>query len=240
MKMMRTIGLILMLGIALNGLIGCANLLKNDPAAKLGTGVIFTETQKGGEPSTVRMFVHKDFMRIDPFPITGSYILFNRKKQVIYNVSANDKTIRIIKKQKNIPHPPVEIKIEEEESPSNLLDEGQSNFYRVKVNGEKCHNVVAAPNMLKDVVDAFKEYRTILATEKALNLSVAKGEPDLCEWALSVEEPTYILEHGFPVRQWSEDGYQRFIIESNLNIKPSENLNVLPKGHKRYMIKAKN
>src|SRR5690349_7087183 len=61
-----------------------------------GTMLQFVENDTSGAATPVRMVIGRKFLRIDGGEVERDFILFDREKRTIYNVSAADKLILTI------------------------------------------------------------------------------------------------------------------------------------------------
>lgn len=206
-----------------------------------GTFFLFSETQAGSKPVPVRMFINDDYMRIDDSSSPGDFVLFDRKQKIINNVVADGKTIFVIKAKVMDVRKPIEISYTETKQKSSALmkrRQGMEAFhYQFSANGKSCYNVVAVKDYMPDALEAFKEFRQVLAGEHAKTMSNIPGEEyDACDLALNIFESTTHLKHGFPVREWDEHGYQRFLVDAKSNIVIPEEMLQLPEGYTPFSI----
>ena len=57
-----------------------------------------------------------------------------------------------------------------------------------------------------------------------------------CDEAINIFEPTKPLQYGFPFREWSSYGYQRFLVDYKKNIIFPEALFKLPDDYQRLSL----
>jgi len=209
--------------------------------SKSGDLFIFSEKVTGSVPAQVRIFINEDFLRIDDDTTPDDYILFDRKNKIINNVVADGKTIFVIKYKKLDIKPPIEINYEHVKKESGAVT-NQSNgmkafYYKFTANGDTCYSVVVMEDYMPQAVEAFKEFRLVLAGEHSKTMSRIPGqEYDACDLALNIFESTRHLQYGFPVREWDSNGYQRFLINVKPNYAVTDDLLSLPQGYKSYSI----
>jgi len=206
-----------------------------------GVMLLFAETPVGGTTTGVRIYVNDYFMRIDDATTPEDYILFDRKNEVVNSVVSEGKTIFVIKKRKIALEPPISIEYIETKGESAAMTKRHNGFqafhYKFEANGENCFNVVAVKDYMPTVVEAFKEFRTVMAGEHAKTMSNIPGEEyDACDLAFNIFESTRHLQHGFPVREWDSKGYQRFLAEAKEGILPPKGFLELPEGYRSYSI----
>ncbi len=226
-------------------LLNCATQenIKSPPVAgpALGNLFIFSETAPGSVPAQVRIYVNDDFMRIDDDNNSSDYVLFDRKNKIINNVVAETKTIFVINQNKLDIKPPIEIKYEHVKKESGAVTKQRGGmtafFYKFSANGSECYNVVVIENYMSEALQAFKEFRLVLAGEHSKTMGRIPGqEYDACDLAFNIFESTRHLQYGFPVREWDNKGYQRFLIDVKSNVATPDDFLVLPEGYKSYSI----
>lgn len=227
---------------------GCSGMRKTDASSvtkELSPGIMFlySEAEESGEqPYPVRIFVNSEYMRINENDSPNDFILFDRKAKVIYNVVSEGKTIFVIDAKQGVKaKPPIAIDYKEEKQESSVLmkakDGSQAYHYRFYANGQVCYNVVAVKDYMPDAVQAYKEFREVLAGEHSKTIgSIPQEMQDPCDLALNVFEPTRHLQHGFPVREWDGKGYQRFLVDVKQNITLPAEMFVLPKDYTRFSV----
>lgn len=226
-------------------LVSCAGMETGDvetkPAKYTGTVFIFSETPPGGVASPVRMFINDYFIRIDEGESQDGYVLFDRKKQVIKSVVNETKTIFIIKKTKLDAKPPIKINYTVvKESSSALMKKrgGMKAFHhKYSANGKACYNTVSVKSYMPEAVQALKEFREVLAGEHSKTITSIPGEEhDACDLALNIFYAGKHLEAGFPVREWGEDGYQRFLGDVHQNITIPDELLSVPSDYQEFSV----
>ena len=224
-------------------LISCASQQTEQQkmAENAGQVFIFAETPAGGTSSNVRIYVNKKFMRIDDGTTPDDFILFDRKNGVINSVVAEGKTIFVIKKRKVNVEPPIKIEYTHTKQASSAMTKRHNGLkafhYKFSANGKSCYNVLAVKDYMPEAVEAFKEFRAIMAGEHSKTMSNIPGEEyDACDLAFNIFESTEHLQHGFPVREWDDKGYQRFLAKVKDNVPPPEGFLELPEGYRSYSI----
>ncbi len=210
-----------------------------DNYSKLGVALVYTESEPGLEPNRINIFVNEEFIRVDEQSSPNDFILFDRKARKIYNVLSSDKTIAVITSQPVIGKPPIPIAYtyEKEESAAVPRDADNPRGYHYKflVNDKACYNTVVVEDYLPEVVEAFKEFRMVLAGEHAAALgNIPPDQLDACDLALNIFEPTRHLEFGFPVREWGPDGRSRFLKDNQVGVAIENKYFELPAGYSRH------
>lgn len=213
----------------------------NDAATTDGDMILlFSEKQpEQTRPDSTRMLITKAFLRIDSGPQSEDYILFDRTKRIIYNVVAEDESILVIPYQP-VDGAPGEVRWEVTQEQSHALPRTlqgvRATYYRYAVNGQPCYHVVAVENLLEEALAAMAEYRINLAGELAGSYPAPVDQADLCEAMTKVFAPSKPLSHGFPVREWGANGYQRFLMDYQVGLTLPPALFALPQAYSRYSV----
>ena len=209
---------------------------------KPGMLMIFSE-REAGSPKSFRtsMFVNKDYLYLADSRSRNDFVLLDRAKKIIYSLTNDDKTILVIDSHPVTIKPPIEIKYVEESQPSAaipMVQGKQAHHYRYFANGKRCYDSVTFdPDFMPDVADAMREFRTILAGEHAKSVGrIPTDMYDACDLAVNVFYPTRHIAHGIPLREWDQNGYQRFMLDFKLGFKLKKSLMNLPADYKRYSI----
>lgn len=240
MKLFQTVLLV----VGAFGIVGCATEATHsedapvDPS-KVGVSLLYAEKEAGSPESGLRLFVNTEFMRIDDLSAPNDFILFDRKKRTIYNVIAAEKSASVIAPRPVTAAPPIPIVYTEEKHESAAVTRGAENtkgyYYKFFANGVACYNVVVAENYLPDVVNAFKEFRTVLAGEHATSLgNLPPDRQDACDLALNIFYPAHHLNFGFPVREWDDKGYSKFLRDAQHGVVIDPSMLTIPADYARY------
>jgi len=243
---MHKIILVCFLGISL---IACGTAGKKpvkavDKLAFAGELLTFSEEINGRPESNVRMIIVDGYLRIDDGPQSEDYLLFDRTSKIIYNIVAEDKTILVMDAQDNDEQKklkaPFPILWNVISQTSHVLmrtnDENATSatYYQLKLNQKDCYNLVAIDQGMEKPLAALREYRQALANQLKTQYIPQKGRA--CYEAVNIFTPLNHLVQGFPVREWSAYGYQRFLADYRKMIIFPERLFELPEGYKRVDI----
>lgn len=203
------------------------------------TVIYFTEQEVDTEPYNTRMFVTRDYLRIDDGKDDGGYILFDRKKQVINSVSVEAQRILVIRKlvtgiskDSTLVH---EAKLQDDEPPE--VGGKTVKHYQLLTNKNKCYELFAARGLLPEAVKALQEYRRILAGEHAR--TAANTPRDLrsdCDFANHIAVPDRHLRLGFPVLMVDMTGRKRQLKDFRKNQNVSKELFQLPADYKSFSV----
>jgi hypothetical protein len=226
------------------GIVGCATEATNsedapvDPS-NVGVSLLYSEKEAGSPENGLRLFVNTGFIRIDDLSAPNDFILFDRKKRTIYNVIAAEKSASVISPRPVTATAPIPIAFTEEKHASSAVTRGAENtkgyYYKFFANGAACYNVVVAEDYLPDVVNAFREFRTVLAGEHATSIgNLPPDRQDACDLALNIFYSTRHLDFGFPVREWDDKGYSKFLREAQHGVIIDPAMLTIPVGFARY------
>lgn len=204
-----------------------------------GTGVLllFSEKEPGTEAYRNTVFINRDFIHMSDTRSPIDYLLFNRKEKTIYSVTAQDSSIFVIKPKQLMKESPIEIEYTEIAQPSGAIPKisgKQATHYRYDANNQHCYDVVSLEkDFLPHVVAALIEYREVLAAEHGVTLHrMPKDSLNACDLALNVFHSSKHLQHGLPIREWDQQGFQRFLLDYREKYKMDEAKLSLPQADK--------
>jgi hypothetical protein len=207
----------------------------------VGALLIFSVKESGTDPYQTQIFANKKVMVMRQSPEDKDFMLFDRASKTIYSVNSGSGTIFVITpKPVDIP-PPIAIDYKETSQPSGAIpkvEQMQATHYRYDANGEHCYDAVTMPPaFLPVVVEAMKEFRTVLAGEHASTLGNIPPEMyDACDLAVNIFHATEHYEHGLPIREWDRKGYQRFLRDYKTAVAMDPKEYELPEGYQRYSV----
>lgn len=224
-------------------LLGCSS---SDPSAENKPGMMvltYQESEPDIQPYITRYIINKDFMRIDDGVDNGSFTLLDRKKEVIYSVTRENRRITKIS--------PVKIRIE---SPRKLvldatrtvdkkapkIDGKTPETYDLKVNGITCRKMTVVKGMGEKALSAMREFRRILSTVHMDNLK--KTPPDMrdpCFIAHDIVNPVRVLQYGLPIHEILSNGKQRILMDIKDGQKEKPELFKIPADYKVNQIGGK-
>lgn len=221
----------LLLGVCVPAVLisGCSTVniaITEEKPDQPGTVISYNEGESGKELFPTRMFVNKDYVRIDGHGERNDFRIYDRHVGTLYQVRTDKKQVDAIRARTNAgPLPEYTIEVESEESA--LIEGGQAQHHVVKVNGEVCRELVTVKDMLPDVLAAITEM-DVAMSGKYTDEQIARL--DACTLALNVYYPKKLRELGFPAREWDEKGNERFIADFSEGMPPPKNFTRLPSG----------
>ena len=219
------------------GLMGCtlvlASCAKSGPHATI---LFMKERELGGPVFPTRIIINRHFVRIDPDAGTGNYILFNRKRGIIYSVNVTDRTILVIHSRPITLKPPATL--------MNVVKRGgiKGHFqghalvhYQLFTAGKQCYDIDAAKHLLPQAVLALTAYANTLAGEQAITAQNAPaGLESPCDLADNVFDPGRVYAQGFPVRMKDAERNEKVLVSFKHDVAVKRGLFVLPTHYVRY------
>jgi len=202
--------------------------------------ILFQDEEKDIQPYLTRVIVTDDFMRIDDGHDGSDFVLFDRNKQVVFNVVHGDQSILVVRAKPVTVKSPLKLTLDAHrmDYPDAPSIGGKSPVqYDLFVNGKVCTHVVAVPGLLEPAVAAMREFRRTLSGQHAENLPKTPVDMlDPCFLADDVFHPGRVLQYGFPLRQWAANGKKRSLMDFKTDFKADPKLFVLPEGYKHEEI----
>ena len=212
---------------------------QNRPLPDPTGDVLFVNEQRPNEgEENLRILVTDNYLRIDNGNDGDDYLLFNLEKMKIFNIVHDDQTIlRIGRTDTPTPIlPTIEWSVETEDSNALMArkEEGNKAIHtKYAINGEPCYSVISVKGLLPSSLSLIKAYRRALASELMTTINNFVDQ-DLCYTAINIIEPNRVLESGFPIREWSHSGFQRFLVDYKTQVIIPRKLFDLPTGYAIY------
>ncbi len=204
------------------------------------TLLVFNEKRPGEEAQILRMAIGEDFIRIDNGPGSEDFLLFDGRKQVLYNVVAEDQSILVIDPAAALPAGgPVNWQDDREKSHA-LIRRDDTNalvaeYHHLSLEGRSCYHVVSA-DLLPQVLPMLRDYQKLLARDLAARMTSADDEESRCFNAIRIHDYARNLAYGMPIREWDNRGYQRFLVDYKPRIRLEEVHYRLPAGYRHYSL----
>lgn len=217
------------------GLAGC------QPASIEGTQLRFREVEPGTDPAVSRMQLSKDYLRIDDGAGKTGFILFDRHKSIIYNISVTDRSIMIIAPPRSDLVPPFVLKhtikdlgpIHDAPKIGNV----EPLHRQYLTNGELCMDVIGVDGMLPEMRAVLTDYYHVLATDSATTFTSMPADLQKpCDISTSTFAPARQYQNSFPIREWWPNGYKRVLEEYQDNIEISAEQFVLPRDYFTFTV----
>ncbi len=196
--------------------------------------ITLVEQEKFVEPFKTRVIVTPEFMRFDDGEGDMNFILFDRKKNVIYSVNSSDKNVIVINQKNTVLEPPYQLDVKLKKigalKDSPKINNETAIHYQVMVNDKLCYNVATISNLMPEAVAALRDYAILAASDSMSTYSSIPADmQNPCEGAMTTFTPVIHMQNGFPVMEW---GRQREIVKQlfdyDLNFVADPSLFVLP------------
>jgi len=211
------------------------------PVADKGFFLWLDEKLPDSESHRVRMMVNNRYLRMDDGQANSDYVLFDRAEGVIYSVVHGDHSIQVMGGSKNTLTPlPAAPRWDETAEPSHVLMRSDTpnavtaQHYTYSLNGAECYHVVTVEGLLPEVLAAWRAYKKTLAGALAQTYDPAIDGADGCRSAAEILASQELIEHGFPLREWSTYGYSRFVQDYRWDVKLEPKLFELPADYHRF------
>lgn len=203
-----------------------------------GMMLVFSEMSAQEPEKDLRMIITDEFLRMDEGPQSQDFLLYDRSKKTIFNVVAEEKSVMAINPPESTLKPAFPMLWIVKSQTSHVMmrgqnaDGGNATHHQFLLNEARCYDVVTLDGVLDDALVAIKEYRITLANE--LKRNYRRAENQTCYEAVNIFDPVNHLQQGFPIREWSEYGYQRFLVDYRTHVIFPADLFALPKDYRFY------
>jgi hypothetical protein len=208
-------------------------------AGQNATMVLYQVLEPGFEPYSSRLIVTPRYLRMDDGDAASSFVLFDRKRNVIHSVTHNDRTVLEIPLQAVTVESPLPLHMEHKvvttDEPLPAIAGKRPRQLHLSVNGEQCYDLVAVEGLLDDVVAALRAFRTVLAGENARILTEVPADmQNPCDLALNTYAPDWQLRFGLPIQEGDPQGKGQLLLDYSTDYPADAALFTLPKGYQRY------
>ncbi len=198
--------------------------------------LVYLEREPGIQPYRSRYIVNARYLRIDDEDQNGDFMLFDRRREIIFSVSSGNRSILEIRRHEKGGEPPRELSIHKERLPlEGAPDIGgrEALFHRYAVNGETCLEQVAVPDLAPAMVEALKEFRDVLSGEHRRMVPFTPADMQKpCDLARHAFHTERFMEHGLPLREWDPAGTGRELVSMDPGFDADPALFELPAGYR--------
>lgn len=200
----------------------------------------FGEREPGQEEHFVRVLVTPGHLRMDDGTGGPDFVLLDRQARVLFSTDSERRSVLTVAyRQRDVESP---IPLEMDEGMETMADApqvaGTAPVHRyLEANGTRCYDTISVPGLLEDAVAAMGEMRQVLASEHARVLgSLPADVHEPCDLAVNLFKPTWPMQAGLPLREWSAGGYRRVLrgYREDAEVKPA--LFVLPQAYDSFVI----
>lgn len=214
-----------------------AGVSKRDTA----TEIVFVEQEKDIAPYQTRVLVTAHYLRFDDGAGARDFILYDRKRHVIYRVDSSEHTIMSVSGPGLDIKPPFPLKLSEKDlgpmKGAPRIGGHTPVHYEFSANGQLCYDVIAVKGLMPDALDALREFRKVLAADSTHTFNQIPADMhNACDMARSTFAPNRHLSHGFPIQEWRKDGYSRHLKNYTLDYQVDPGLFELPKDYQHFKV----
>jgi hypothetical protein len=198
------------------------------------TEINFQDQDPGAPAYPTRVLVTDAFMRIDNGTDSGDFLLLDRRKNRVYEVTQERREILVIDAEQPRLAKPERWQVREDVVSS---PDSRTQHVNVYANDVLCTQVTVVPKLLPDAALALGAYRQALAGMQALTYLASPADlRSDCDLAQHVWEIAREFKHGFPIEQKYHDGRSRRMVDYHeKSYQPG--LFVLPSGYRTVNIK---
>lgn len=189
----------------------CAALGYMVPSARAEsmTEVNFMDQQANAGGYVTRFLVTERYLRMDFGQDRDDYVLFDRRENVVYNVTHEQRQIFLIEPGEVTVPKPEKWSVDEDM----LADERGKRTFDIAVNGTRCSRITASPTFLPEVAQALGAFNELMrATQAATYLVTPPEMRHPCELARYILEPKRWLQNGLPLHEANVDGSIRRLL----------------------------
>ena len=198
--------------------------------------LIYSEQEKGTGKYMTRVMAGQDFLRMDYGENEKGYVLFDLKKNEIYNVNYYDKSIVVISKvdsKNNFPKINLTQKLMSRAeiqiiSPLKLL------HMQYFANQERCIDSFSIEGFFPEVAGTMLHFYQLLASEHASVLPTTPAEMlNACDIATHILVPERHWQFGLPIREIFSTGKQRILLDLDPQNEQPPQWHDLPKNFRK-------
>jgi len=212
---------------------------KDADQANIGYLVHYDEIDRDGQSFQSRLFVTRDFLRMDDGPEAEDYLVFDYVRGIIYNVVAEDQSVKRIDKltiEYQLDKPAWTIRTSSSRAvvPQMNTNTPAAEHHEFFLDGKSCFNVISVQAQMNEITTRLQAYREVLANSLAGQYQREGKFEDQCHQSIHVLDPLVRFKHGFPIREWSITGEQRFVQNIKRGVNIDSALFQIPEAYQQY------
>lgn len=183
---------------------GAAEVASRDPQTVVATMLLYQEQEPGTDTYPLRMLITEDFVRSDDGVEAGNFLVYDRREQVLYSVSREERRILVIQDPPFDRRLPETLPLEDQLTVAEAapqIDGRPVYAYSLLSDGNVCQQSTVVPGPLAEAGKAIIELRGLLASRQYRDLDMTPEElHTACFLANYVYAPGRNLERGFTVQ----------------------------------------
>ena len=215
---------------------GLLSALATGAAAESASLLVYQVWEQGTEPYVSRVIVTDDYLRLDEGADEGGYTLFDRRQEILYNVSPDDRSVLVMEHSVPVGEQNQGLILQEEvkvDAKAPTVAGQQPKNVRLMANGELCAELVVIEGVMQDAVDALSELKLALARIQAATLQAMPLDMRTpCDLAANVYAADRSLRFGLPLQERSE-GRSQSLVDFRPDYEVDEGLLALPQDFDR-------
>lgn len=217
----------------------CAGLVSAQTATEPAALLVYRVAEQGNSPYISRILVSGRYVRLDEGRNDGNYTLFDRKKRVIYNVSAADRNILVMDPRmvKIPPRPSLQLSEQDQlDAKAPKIAGIRPHNLTLSADGKLCNSLVVVPGLMPEAVQGLRELRQVLAKVQAASQLGGPGPAEsACELAETLYAPNRRYDHGLPIAQHN-DARRQLLVDFKADFPVEPSLFSLPRGFRRMAL----
>lgn len=206
-------------------------------SAQTASLLVYKVWEQGIDPYVSRILVTPEHIRLDEGTTSGSFTLFDRSQEIIYNVLAEDRSVLVLDTiGVDDERPESSLILEQEVIPdlgAPLIAGRQPKRIRLLANGEVCSELVVIEGVMEPALEALGEMKRALGRVQAAALDaipLAMRTP--CGLAANVYAADRSVSFGLPIRETSGDRRQ-LLLDFSADFGAEDSLFVIPDAYSR-------
>ena len=168
--------------------------------------LLYRITEPGMAPYLSRVLVTTDHVRLDDGQDKAGFILYDRKKGVIYSIVPEDQTVLLIAPKQPVPEAGDRFKIDikrSDDPKAPPIAGKQPRLIELSVNGTRCEQLMAVPALMSKALEGIGEYqRTLARQEAASSFAIPADMQNDCDLVRHVYYPDLMLKEGLAIQHW--------------------------------------
>lgn len=174
-------------------------------SAQQASLLVYQVWEEGIDPYISRILVTPDYLRLDEGDASDGYTLFDRRQEIIYSVSLEERSVLVIDHTDMVPGDNAGLILQEQvtEDPDAPAVAGKRpKRVRLLANGELCAELTVIDGVMEDAVAALAEMKIALARVQAATLDATPlNMRNPCDLASNIYAPDRHLQFGLPVQE---------------------------------------